>query len=69
MTGAVENNSRNDLSASDYDFIYDGVTEIEGGNGEQFNETQLSLNECKVLIENSLNNLQLTSKRLEEKGK
>jgi hypothetical protein len=72
MTRVLLNDSRpNSVASSNFDFIFNSVVESEGENGtdEQFLETEVSLNECKVLIENHLNMLQVATKRLDEKGK
>ena len=72
MNQIAENSSIARPDSSNFDFIFNSVVEdSEGGNNveEAYLEQEFSLNECKVLIENNLNSIHLSTKRLEEKGK
>lgn len=71
MNQIAETSSIARPDSSNFDFIFNSVVEdSEGGNNveEAYLEQEFSLNECKVLIENNLNSIHLSTKRLEEKG-
>jgi hypothetical protein len=71
MNQIAESSNGNRPDSSNFDFIFNSVVDdSEAGNNveEQFLEQEFTLNECKVLIENCLNSIHMSTKRLEDKG-